>query len=145
MKKKSGFTLIEILLSIALLAIIFAISAPIYQSFQNRNDLNMTADTIVQSLRRAQILSQSSAGDTSSGVKIQAPSIIVFRGTSFATRDSSLDEVFPLPASITPSGINEVVFSVTFGQPSVTGNINLNSNINESKTITINAKGMFTY
>ncbi|KKT34575.1 MAG: hypothetical protein UW24_C0026G0001, partial [Parcubacteria group bacterium GW2011_GWA2_44_12] len=37
--KNAGFTLIEVLLSITAIAIIAGISIPVYQSFQNRNDL----------------------------------------------------------------------------------------------------------
>ncbi len=145
MKIKPGFTLIEILLSIACIAIISAISIPIYQSFQNRNDLNIATNTVAQSLRRAQMLSQASAGDTSSGIKIQTASITVFRGTSFVSRDNSFDEVFSLPESITPAGLSEVVFSKFAGLPDNIGDIILSSNINETKTITINEKGMVTY
>jgi len=145
MKIKPGFTLIEILLSITCIAIISAISIPIYQSFQNRNDLNITADTLVQGLRRAQVLAQASEGDTSAGVKIETSSITIFRGTSFVLRDSAWDEAFAIPSSITPTGLNEIVFSRLFGLPSTTGNIILSSNIDENKTININGKGMLTY
>jgi len=145
MKYDNGFTLLEVLLSIACIAIIAGISIPVYQSFQNRNDLDIAGTTIAQSLRRAQILSQSSDGDTTSGVKILSPNIIVFRGASYSGRDTTQDETFTFPTSITPTGINEIIFSKTFGIPSTTGTITLTSNINETRTITINAKGMVTY
>jgi prepilin-type N-terminal cleavage/methylation domain-containing protein len=145
MRNRRGFTLIEMLLSVACLAIIAAISIPIYQSFQTRNDLNIAAEALVQSLRRAQILAQANAGDTNSGVKIQSGSITVFRGINYATRDITEDEIFSVPTSITASGIGEIIFSKTFGLPSPTGNIVFTSNINEIKTIIINEKGMLTY
>lgn len=145
MKQYQGFTLLEILLSIACLAIISAISIPIYQSFQNKNNLNIATNTIVQSLRRAQVLSQSSDGDTTSGVKIQSGSIVVFRGVTYATRDTTLDEIFDLPTTIVPSGVNEVIFTKTFGLPTTTGSIILTFSPSEIKTITINEKGTVTY
>lgn len=145
MNKRKGFTLLEILLSIACLAIISGISIPVYQSFQNKNNLNIATNTIVQSLRRAQVLSQSADGDTTSGVKVQSGSIVVFRGLSYATRDITLDEIFDLPTTIVPSGVGEVVFSKTFGLPSLTGNIILTFSPSEIKTITINEKGTLTY
>jgi prepilin-type N-terminal cleavage/methylation domain-containing protein len=141
----AGFTLLEVLLSIACISIIAGIAIPVYQSFQIRNDLSIASTTIAQSLRRAQILSQSSAGDTTSGVKIQSGSIVVFQGTTYAGRDTSLDESFNLPVSITPTGIDEIIFSKLTGFPSTTGTITLTSNINEIKTITINEKGTVTY
>ena len=145
MNKKHGFTLIEILLSITCLAIISAIAIPVYQSFQVRNDLNIAANTVVSSLRRAQILSQAATGDTTSGVKTQAASITIFRGVSYAARDTTLDEIFDVPTDIIFSGVSEIVFSKTFGLPNSTGNIILTSVINETKTITINEKGMLSY
>jgi prepilin-type N-terminal cleavage/methylation domain-containing protein len=145
MKIKQGFTLIEILLSIACIAIISAISIPVYQSFQNRNDLNIAANAVAQSLRRAQILAQASEGDASFGVKIQLADVIIFRGSSFASRDIEFDESIAMSESITPSGLDEIVFSKFVGLPNNTGTIILNSNINETKEITINEKGMVSY
>jgi prepilin-type N-terminal cleavage/methylation domain-containing protein len=145
MNKRQGFTLIEILLSITCLAIVSAVAIPIYQSFQIRNDLNIASNTVLSSLRRAQIISQASDGDTSSGVKLQSASITIFRGVSYAARDITLDEIFDVPTDISFSGVSEIVFSKTFGLPSSTGNIVLTSNINETKTITINEKGMLSY
>lgn len=145
MKKNLGFTLIEILLSLACIALISVISIPIYQSFQVRNDLNIASNTIVQSLRRAQVLSQSFSDSDISGLKIQSGSIVVFRGASYSLRDATLDEIFDLPTSIVPTGIGEIIFSKLLGLPNLTGNIVLTSYINESKTITINEKGIVTY
>jgi prepilin-type N-terminal cleavage/methylation domain-containing protein len=145
MNKRKGFTLLEILLSIACLAIISAISIPVYQSFQNKNNLNIASNTVVQSLRRAQVLSQSAESDTTSGVKIQLGSIVVFRGITYAARDITFDEVFDLPTTIVPSGISEIVFTKTFGLPSAIGNIILTFSPSEIKTITINEKGILTY
>ncbi|MCX6795323.1 MAG: prepilin-type N-terminal cleavage/methylation domain-containing protein [Candidatus Falkowbacteria bacterium] len=145
MKKRSGFTLIEMLLSVACLAIISIIAIPVYQSFQVKNDLGIATNSVVQSLRRAQILSQASDGNTTSGVKIQTSSITVFRGASYVARDTTMDEIFEVPTSITATGTNEIIFSKIFGLPNATGTIILTSYINDSKTITINEKGMVAY
>lgn len=140
-----GFTLIEVLFSVAAIAIIAGISMPIYQSFQVRNDLDIATVTVAQSFRRVQVLSQAVDGDTSWGIKIQSGSITLFKGTSYASRDTTFDEVFDVPTSITPSGISEVVFAKFTGLPQSTGIISLTSNTNETRTITINAKGMVAY
>lgn len=140
-----GFTLIEVLLSVAAIAIIAGISIPIYQSFQARNDLDITTVEIAQSARRAQTLSQAVDGDTSWGIKIQSGSIVVFKGVSYAARDITLDELFDVPTSITPSGVSEIVFAKFTGLPQTIGTITLTSNTNETRTITINAKGMVSY
>ena len=140
-----GFTLIEVLLSIAAIAIIAGISVPIYQSFQVRNDLDIATVEIAQSARRVQTLSQAVDGDTSWGINIQSGSMVVFKGTSYTARDAAFDEVFDVPTSITPSGISEVVFAKFTGLPQTIGTITLTSNANETRIITINAKGMVSY
>ena len=145
MKKNGAFTLLEMLLSIACITIITFIAIPIYQSFQVRNDLDIAGTTIAQSLRRAQILSVSSDGDSTYGVKVQSGSITIFHGTSYILRDITLDEIFDMPTSIASTGIDEIIFNKLTGFPMSTGSVILTSSINETRTITINEKGMVTY
>lgn len=135
----------EILLSIAVIAIIAGISVPIYQSFHVRNDLDIATVEMAQTLRRAQILSEAVDGDTSWGLKIQSGSLTLFKGVSYAARDTAFDELFDVPTSITSSGVSEIVFTKFSGLPQTTGTITLTSNVNETRTITINAKGMVSY
>lgn len=143
--KNAGFTLIEILLSIAAIAIIAGIAVPVYQSFQVRNDLDIAAVEIVQTLRRAQILSQAVDGDIDWGVYVQGGSITLFKGASYAARDINFDEVFEVPASIIPSGISEIVFTKFSGNPRIISVIMLTSNTDETRNISINPKGMVSY
>lgn len=142
---EKGFTLLEVVLSLAVIAVIAGISIPVYESFQVRNDLDITATTYAQSLRRAQILAEAVDGDIAWGVYIIGGSITLFKGTSYPLRDSSFDEVFTIPPSITPSGIAEIVFTKFTGLPQTTGIVTLTSNINETRTITINARGTVSY
>lgn len=143
--KKNGFTLIEVILSLAAIATIAGMAVPVYQAFQVRNDLDIAAATLVQGLRRAQILSQAVDGDTSWGAIIQSGGITIFKGSAYATRDATFDEISAVPASIIPSGVSEIVFSKFTGVPQATGVIVLTSNANETRTITINAKGTVNY
>jgi len=142
---QSGFTLSEILLSIALIGVIASISTPVYQAFQIRNDLDIAATSLVQTIRRAQLLSQAVDGDAPWGISVQLGSLVLFKGASYTARDSNFDEVFGVPTSITPSGTLEIVFAKFTGLPQTTGTITLTSNTNETRAITINAKGMVSY
>jgi prepilin-type N-terminal cleavage/methylation domain-containing protein len=144
-KHSAGFTLLEILLSIAAIALIAGISVPIYQAFQVRNDLDIAATTIASSLRRAQVLAQASDGDVNSGVYVQAGSITLFRGVNYVARNATLDEIFEMPTSIVPSGTAEVVFNKFTGLPVSVGTITLTSTVNKIENITINAKGNIDY
>ena len=140
-----GFTIIEVMLSLAIIAVLAGISTPIYQSFQVRNDLDIAAVTIAESMRRAQVLSEAVDGDTTWGVDVRSGSITVYEGTSYAARDTTYDEFFDMPTSIAPSGLGGVVFDKFTGLPQTTGTITLTSNTNETRTITINSKGTVAY
>ena len=145
--KKKGFTLIELLLSIALISALAYVSLPVYQSFQIKNDLNIATTTIVQSLRRAQMLSQNMEGDSSWGVSITSGSVTMFKGASYATRDANYDEINSMSPVITQSGLGEIVFTKLSGSPSTTGTITLNNSITslETRSITINSEGMVNF
>ncbi len=144
-KKNSGITLIEILLSVSVLGLLAGLATPVYQSFQVRNDLEVAKNTAVQSLRRAQVEAQSGVGDSPWGVYFGDGDITLFKGASFATRSAGFDEFFDVPASIVRTGLSEVVFSKLEGVPSATGTVTLTSNTNETRNITINAKGMVDF
>ena len=143
--RRIGFTLLEVLLSVSVIGIIAGIAIPVYQSFQTRNDLDIAAAAIAQSLRRAQVLAEAVDGDISWGVFVASGALTLFQGTSYAARNSSFDEVFEVPTSITPSGVAEVVFAKFTGLPQTTGTVTLTSTNNETREITINAKGMVSY
>lgn len=144
--RQGGFTILEILVAIAIIGVMVGISLPVLQSFQTRNDLDLTTQSIVYMLRRAQANSRAVNGDSQWGVAVQSTSAILFKGATFAGRDSSFDETISIPANIAPSGISEVEYSKLAAAPNATGTITLTANLtNDSKVITINAKGMVDY
>ena len=143
-KLNKGFTLLELLLSIALISVLAGFSLPVYRTLIKKNDLDIAANSIVASLRRAQILSQAVDGDITWGVKVQSGSIVVFKGASYATRDTAYDEIFDVPTSIGIGGTGEYVFAKMTGLPQSTGTTTLTSE-SDTRTVSINAKGMVGY
>ncbi len=144
-KYRRGFTLPEILLSLTLLSVIGGMSIPMYRTFMVRNDLDIAATTLAQNLRRAQSLSESGDGDTTWGVHVGVGSILVYKGANYILRDTTYDENTSIPTTIVPTGITEVNFSKTTGTPNATGTFIFTSQANETRTITINEKGMVEY
>lgn len=144
-QNNTGFTLLEVLLSVAIIALIAGLSIPVYQTLQLRNELDIAAVTAAQTLRRAQVLSQAVEGDANWGVYAQSGSITLFQGASYAGRDSGFDEVFNVPTTITPSGTQEFVYSKFSGLPQSTGALTFTSDNDETRNITINEKGTITY
>jgi prepilin-type N-terminal cleavage/methylation domain-containing protein len=140
-----GFTLVEVLLTIALMSIIAFMTIPVMQSFQVKNDFHIARNSIVQSLRRASLLASASQDDSTWGVFVQTGQVIVFKGASFGARDTAYDEVVLLSSSITYSGLTEIVFQKVNGYPLTTGAFTLTSTNGDSGSITLNSKGMILY
>lgn len=145
MRRQAGFTLVELLVSIVIIGLLSGLSLPVYASFVRRNDLDLTAQSLVMTLRRAETYARAVNYDSAWSVEIQTASIILFRGTVFGSRNTAFDETIAIPAAITPSGLGEVQFTKFSAAPNTTGTITLTSNANETRVVTINAKGMVDY
>jgi prepilin-type N-terminal cleavage/methylation domain-containing protein len=142
---KRGFTLLEMLLSISLIAVLAGGFLPVYSAVYVKNDLELASTGLVSSLRRAQLLAQAVDGDATWGVRIAPGAITLFQGPSYAGRVVGTEEIFTISESITPAGIGEVLFSKMLGGPNPAGDITLTASNNEVRTITITAKGTLTY
>jgi prepilin-type N-terminal cleavage/methylation domain-containing protein len=143
---KRGFTLIEALVVLGIFSLLVAVSAPFYQSFQARNDIDVAANTIIQALTRAQGLSRAVKGDSAWGVRIQPGVITLFQGNNFSSpdRDKSNDEIFKMPKTITPSGANEIVYAKFTGYPVSTGTVTIAIPV-KTVNIAVNQKGLVEY
>jgi type II secretory pathway pseudopilin PulG len=141
----SGFTLVEMVLSVAIFTLILGMTLPMLRTFTVRNDLDVATNSVVQSMRRAQTLSYVADGDTSWGIHVTVGSILIYKGVSYAARDQTYDEVTTMPTSITISGLSDVTFTKATGMPQSTGTLTLTSALNENRNITINQKGMVDY
>lgn len=136
-----GFTLIEILLVIAIIVILAAILVPLGLDFYKRQQLQAHSQQILQTLRRAQLKAMAVEEDSSFGVYITNDGYILFKGISYLNRDPQYDEIFELPSIITINDPpKEIVFSKLEGKPSLIGDIVLNSD-DESRTINVNKFG----
>lgn len=142
---KGGFTLLEALLGIAIMGIIGGFSVPFYYAAQVRGDADDAVIMIAQNLRRAQLLAQAGEGDAPWGLYVQQGSMILFKGSSFGSRDQDEDEVFTFTANMGVSGNQEFVFAKMTGEPVLAGTINLLLSTNEQRTVSVNEKGMISY
>lgn len=144
-KYSSGFTLIESLLSITILGLIVFISVPFLQSFQVKNELEITTNILTQNLRNAQIYTRAVKEDDDWGVKINTGNLILFKGGDYVSRDISFDEQFEISSSISLSGDNEIIFNKFTGLPNTSYNTTLTSSEGINKNISINEKGTISY
>lgn len=143
-KISGGFTLIEIVLSFSIIVLIFGIATPIYQDYQIRNGIDTTVNVIVENLRRSQTLSEAVDGDSTWGVNVAGSNITLFKGLSFASRDTTFDDISDIPVTMSATGLTEIVFSKLTGLPNTVGVLNLSTTGNV-RTISINEKGTLIY
>ncbi|MEO6729532.1 MAG: hypothetical protein ABIM99_06450 [Candidatus Dojkabacteria bacterium] len=139
-----AYTLIEVLVTTALLVSLVGISIPIYQNFQIVNELDSSVNLTVRLLRSAQLQAQSVQLDSNYGIFFSTGKVTIYKGLTYAARDTTGDQAYDIPANITVTGINDFIYSKVFGDPSITGTISFTS-FTTIKTIVINSKGALIY
>ena len=134
-----GVSLLELLLSISLIAILSAAAFPLGASFIQRNQLKNTRDVLLSYLNTSRAFSMGGKNGSSWGVYINEDAVTLFSGLNYTSRDGAFDQEFEIPASVnvTPS---EVTFDKHSGNSQET-EINLYGAENSSYKILIDAEG----
>jgi len=122
-----GFTLLEMLVVIMLFAILGAFTVP-YSARSYRN-YQITSETknVVNILRRAQISAMANTNQSRYGISFGSTSYTLFQGSSFASRNATYDEVYPIATAISVSAPAEIVFEQFSGKPATNSTITLTS------------------
>ncbi len=121
---ESGFTLLELLLTISIGAVIFMFTVPAFLGFYRSQIVDDTAKNLVDSLRQAQQYSMIQLEGRSYGIKLLplSNSYVLFQGDSYATRNTAEDEVDTYPSIISIDATStEVVFSRLYGTSTFSG------------------------
>ena len=140
-----AFSLIEIIVVIGIMAVLTTISLAGFKSFQNRNLLNNTAQAIAQILAQAEISARAGEHDSNRGVFFQTRTATGYSGNNYQTRDPAFDSPFPFPDIVSGAEEIDVNFQKLTGFPPAAAAIIINSNNGDTKTITINEKGVIDY
>jgi len=143
-KSSAGFTLIELLIVVGITTILAGVSAVVYGNLQVSAQLNDISSQVTQNLRLAKEQSAAGLNNVAHGIKFDSNQYILYQGSSYLTRDSSYDRIFPLPSSLILTAVvpgQEIVFSKGVGLPSATGTLVFSHSVNGTKTIIINELG----
>lgn len=143
-KSLTGFTLIELMIVVALIIMFSALTLPMSFSFFQEATLKDQVRNIENSLRKAQAMAITGRGDSSAGVKITQSECIIFEGESFEKRREEVDIIIPFPVTLSISGADEIVFQKSTGLLAFPPEEEVSITVtfgDSSKEITINSQG----
>jgi prepilin-type N-terminal cleavage/methylation domain-containing protein len=137
-----GFTLVEVMVVVAIVAVLAFLAASLGASSYTKSQLSVETEDLILALRRAQSRTVSGYKDGTWGVHLTASGYTLFKGSTYAGRDSSYDEVHTYPPTITGSGLSDVIFVYRTGKTSNTGTITLTLSVDSTTgTVSVNSNG----
>ena len=110
--QSSGFTLIELILVVAIISILALLSGTSLVSFLASNNLEVAGDKIVGAIRKAQSYAMDGKNNTTWGVCMSGNNLLLFSGSCSSP---TFSEIYNLPG-VNVSGLYEVTFSVITGK-----------------------------
>ena len=151
-RSQVGFTLLELVLVVAIILLLATSSAPIYGIFFTSTQLNEASAMLVQDIRQAREYAVARVNNSEHGVffEINSPGndrYVVFQGPSYALRTANFDRIVELEAAMffeTTLQDNEIVFSAGKGEPIdlTEGSVTImHSGQEASKVIDVNSLG----
>lgn len=145
---KKAFTLIEVILILAILSLVIFSGINVFRSFTYRSELNSQAQSIIEIIKQASSRTLASENAQSFGVHFETNLFVLFYpGPNYNPADPN-NQVFNLKPNLTitnmnfsPSGI-DVLFARVTGTPSRYGAFDVyHSKSVETRTIVIDASG----
>lgn len=140
MIRQSGFTLVEILIATAIMALLTAIALPIGLDSYRSYVLSSETRGIVSILRRAQALSFANSHAKSWGVSFQSGEHILFQGDSYALRNNLFDEVYIDPPVLNITSTGDVVFAPIVGSAQASTTVTISNGV-RTQSVLINEHG----
>ncbi|NIT04369.1 hypothetical protein GTO10_05675 [Candidatus Saccharibacteria bacterium] len=138
--RRPAFTLFEIILVLGIVVVMSVAVAPSTAQLLSQSYFTNTVERVTRTLRTAQIYSISGKEDSSWGVHYESSKLVLFKGTSFGTRDPTFDVETPLPATATLTGWTDVYFDRLRGTPSGTLSVQIET-LGRVGFVTVGAEG----
>lgn len=135
---QSGVTLVELLLIVALIAIIAAAAGPFGSRSFTSQQQAATVNILRSSLGKAQAQAMGIRNDAAWGVCLIGGTIRLYSGSCGAP---SFNEDYAIPGSITVTGLSDVTFDAVRGAPSAALSVSVASAF-ASTTVSMNSTGM---
>jgi prepilin-type N-terminal cleavage/methylation domain-containing protein len=149
-KKQKGFTFIELLISLAVTALLLAIIIPSFSKFRNEQALKAGTEDILSTINDARTRTLASYNSSVYGVHFTSSSVTLFTGSSYSS-GSSTNEVKDLSLAVAIStslagGTSDVVFDRLTGATSNYGTLTIQAvnDTSRTRTITISKTGVIS-
>ena len=141
---RRGMMLAELLVVVALMALIFAMATPLYARLHSSTQLREATRELMHTITLARTRAVARMNDAVHGVYVQHTQYTLFQGATYAGRDTSYDRVTLVEPAVTLTTTltgDEIRFSRGLGAPHATGTITLTHAIHGTQTITIDNFG----
>jgi Tfp pilus assembly protein FimT len=135
-----GFTLFEVLITIMFVLALFQLISVFGVQAIYVQEIDQARETIRNELVFARDQAMVSSRDESWGVLFTTTTIIQYKGSSYASRDTEFDRVNDFGSRITITGDSEIIFNPPYGEAQASGTINV-TNGTQTAIITINPYG----
>ena len=146
---KKGFSLIEIVIVIAIFVVLFALTLTAFSRFNSNQALNRSVSEVTSVLNEARALTLASFDNTVYGVHLLSDSTTLFKGQTFSPSDpdnkiTTISSKVSISNIVLSGGGNDIIFQRLTGKTDQDGTMTLSlvSDSSKSKTITVEVSGI---
>lgn len=138
-----GFTLIEILISVGVIAILVAVSAAAFSTFMKKDGVVGGSAALAAAIRDARARTLASVEGSRYGVKIDSDRFTVFKGAAYSAENADSPFLFARGV-VASTSIPVIVFTRLTGLPSASGiiDVQLSSDPDHRETVRVEGTGL---
>lgn len=149
LKLSNGFTVIELLITLSILALLTMTIFISMSSFRNNKALQMVSEDILSLIDEARGDTLSAKDSYAYGVHFESAKIVLFRGITYSSSDPNnktidIDNAVDINSISLTGGGQDILFQRLTGKTNQNGTvmIRLKSDNSKTKTITIEVSGV---
>ena len=150
--RRGGFTLIEIVIVVAILAILSTIIFTSFSAFRNAKVLDTATEDVLTLISTARGETLSAKANTQYGVHITSGSMTLYAGATYSAGDSAnqvvdLDSALEIVSIALSGGGSDILFDRLTGKTSNSGTfvIRVKSDTAKTHTVTIAGTGIASF